>query len=203
MVLRFIAILLAGYAQTEALFTGPVPAEVPTFRVTLGSAPPFHAAIRIDGNWVMDHSVEIKPTQVVDFVPDDPFYTGNASRTLMRNAQIAYEAPAMRRKRLQELWTAQGYAFLNTRSGWRAVKEEDIGRAKRAREMSEVMNHGNRTSSTTLSTTTGTPASENSVRFSPVQMWVIRISILSGAAILLVLIYVFSRQDKGAWTHIN
>lgn len=203
MMMHVIVLLLAGYGQTEALFTGSVPADVPTFEVSLGSAPPFYAAVRIDGNWVMDRSIEIKPTQVVDFVPDDPFYTGNASRTLMRNAHLAYEAPAMRRKRLQELWTAQGYTFLNTASGWRAVKQEDIEKAKRARDMFAALNNTNGSSPTVTSATVETPAPENPKRFSPVLIWAARIGIVSGMVLLLVLIFIWGRQNTKTWTPIE
>ena len=100
------ALLLAGYMQTEALLNGPVPADVPTFKVTLGSGPDFYAGIRINGAWVMDHTHEIKATQVVEFVPDDPFYTGTLNRTMMRNAVVSYEIPAMRKN----VWKSFGQA---------------------------------------------------------------------------------------------
>ena len=92
--------VLSAVSQTDALFTGTVPAEIPTFSVTLSGAAPFYAAMQVGGQWVTDRNQEIKPTQEVEFVPDIPWRTHEVVRTSMRRAAVSYEAPAMRRERL-------------------------------------------------------------------------------------------------------
>lgn len=129
--------VLSAVSQTDALFTGTVPAEIPTFSVTLSGAAPFYAAMQVGGQWVTDRNQEIKSTQEVEFVPDIPWRTHEVVRTSMRRAAVSYEAPAMRRERLAKTWKSMGYTILETASGWSPVKEKDIQLAERAKSMAE------------------------------------------------------------------
>lgn|GEM_PF-785914 len=194
---------LAG--QTDALYAGAVPADVPTFKVTLGTAPAFYAALRVDGDWVLDHRTELKPSQVVDFVPDDPFYTGEPTRKLMRNARVEYEPPAMRRKRLSDMWTSHGYTFLETAAGWRAIKETDIKQAARARDMARTASPAGVPASGQAPDATGTGAGAAPVqpRFSTGVVWSIRAGICAAVVLVLVVIFIFGRREKEEWTRLN
>jgi hypothetical protein len=139
MLFAVITVLLAASTQTDALFTVTMPPpSVPTFEVITEGQSPFFAGMKISGTWVTDYSLEIKPTQNVEFVLDNPFYTATSLSMPMRRAQIKYEPPAMRRARLETIWMQNGYTFLETSSGWRAVKKEDIELAARARNMATV-----------------------------------------------------------------
>ncbi len=134
-----ISLLLAATTQTEALFTdGMPPSDVPTFEVAIGDDPPFFAAVRIGGAWVTDHRTEIRDTQSIELVMDSPFYTAAPFSVPMRRATLKYEAPAMRRARLEELWRENGFTFVETAAGWRPVREADIALAKRAHAMAEA-----------------------------------------------------------------
>ena len=136
MFLAVITVLLAASTQTDALFTVTMPPpSVPTFEVITEGQSPFFAGMKTGGAWVTDYSMEIKPTQNVEFVLDNPFYTATSLSMPMRRAQIKYEPPAMRRARLEKIWTENGYTFLETSSGWKAVRTEDIELATRARKM--------------------------------------------------------------------
>ena len=191
-------------AQTDALYAGAVPADVPTFKVTLGSAPAFYAALRVDGAWLLDHRTELKSSQVIDFVPDDPFYVGEPSRTLMRNAHVEYEPPAMRRKRLSETWASHGYTFLETPAGWRAVRATDIEQAARARDMARAASPLANTATSPLDATeTGTGNAPARKRFSTGVVWSIRAGICLAVALVLGIIFVFGRREKGEWTSLN
>ena len=53
----------------------------------------------------------------------------------MRRAQIKYEPPAIRRARIKNIWSENGYTFLSTASGWKAIRKQDIELAERARKM--------------------------------------------------------------------
>ena len=139
MLFEVIAVLLVVVTQTDALFTVTMPPpDVPTFEVVIAGEEPFFAGVRINGTWVTDYSTEIKPTQNVEFVLDSPFYTAGSLSMPMRRAQIKYEPPAMRRARLESIWIANGYTFLDTASGWKAIRKEDIELAERARKMAEM-----------------------------------------------------------------
>lgn len=136
MLFAVISVLLTASTQTDALFTITMPPpSVPTFEVITEGQSPFFAGMKISGAWVTDYSLEIKPTQNVEFVLDNPFYTATSLFMPMRRAQIKYEPPAMRRARLEKIWTENGYTFLETSSGWKAIRTEDIELAARARNM--------------------------------------------------------------------
>lgn len=203
MVPQILILLIAAAAQTDVLFAGPVPAEVPTFEVTLGTRAPFHAGLRIDGHWVHDHGTEIPPTTVVDFVPDTPFYSGAPSRTLMRNAHLVYEPPAMRRKRLEDLWDSLGYTFLETTSGWRRVRKEDLELAQRAQELAQAADTVQQTAKgkSPVSKTASTAAQKT--RFGPGLIWLYRAGILLSAVLLLVLIFVFGSRHNTRWQRLE
>lgn len=203
MLLHQVLVLLAVIAQTDALYAGAVPADVPTFNVTLGSAPPFYAALRIGSAWVMDHRTEIKPTQVVEVIRDDPFHAGEPNRTLMRNIQTVYEPPAMRRKRLQEVWGLHGYTFLETASGWRAVLETDVQKANRAREMAKAVSTSTGAPIDAPSAVTAKEPPAAATRFSANLLWLARAGIVAAVALLLGLIYFFGRSEKSPWTRLN
>ncbi|HOC68899.1 MAG: hypothetical protein BWX80_01828 [Candidatus Hydrogenedentes bacterium ADurb.Bin101] len=204
MVLQVLGIILIAAAQTDALYAGPVPAEVPTFEVTIGNTPPFFAALQIDGYWVSDHSTEIKPNLVVDFVPDGPGYVGEPSRTLMRNAKVVYEPPAMRRKRLEEMWDALGYTFLETTSGWRRIREEDLHLAERARRMAEAAAKGAASfASEGLAANHNSPGTGPTAPGRPVTAWLYRTGILLITIILLWLIYFLGTRRTRPWQRLQ
>lgn len=139
MLFAVITALLFSATRTDALFTVTMPPpDVPTFEVTIAGDAPFFAGIRINGTWITDYSAEIKPTEKVEFVVDSPFYTTAPFSVTMRHAQIKYEAPAMRRARLETIWTGNGYVFLDTASGWKPIRKEDIELAQRARKMADI-----------------------------------------------------------------
>ena len=131
--------VMAALSQADALFTGTVPAEIPTFSVSISGSAPFYAAMRIGGEWVRDRNQEIKSTQEVEFVPDIPGRTAEVVRSSMRRAEINYEAPAMRRERLANIWKSMGYVMMETAAGWSPVKEEDIQLADRSQTRLEEL----------------------------------------------------------------
>lgn len=128
-------ILFSAASRNEALFTGTVPINVPTFKVTTSTGETFHAAIRSNGQWVLDQNPDLKPTENPEFVPDIPFYQGQPRKLLIRNVTIEYELPQKRRNRLEETWKQMEYTFLETSAGWMPIKNTDIQLAERARAM--------------------------------------------------------------------
>ena len=201
MILHLFCILLAAATQRDALFTGAVPATVPTFVVTVGSGPPVYAGLRVDGQWVTDHRTEFKSTQVVELVPDTPLYAGEPTRTLFRNVELVYEAPAMRRTRLEEIWTSQGYTFLETSAGWRAVKKTDIHLAERARELMRLSAESPATAM--LTPTVTTPSESGQPESGTGLLWSARLGIPAAALIFLALLYRFWGREKDGWSRIE
>lgn len=203
MTVLLLFILAAAATQTDALFTGVVPAEAPTFEVTMtGARQPFYAALRLEGQWVLDHRMEIRPEQVIELVPDIPYYTGEITRTMMRNATLVYEAPAMRRKRLHDLWTSMGYTFLETKSGWQAVKEEDIQLAKRAQEMADnsIFTPSSQALAAATASSQHPVSNENSL--SPAKLWSMRIGIILLGLLALAATYILARKKGDSWNRV-
>ncbi len=135
MTLSLLLALLGAATQTDALFTNTPPANVPTFEVSMRGSEPFYAAVRIGGQWLMEHSKEIPQNQELEIVPDAPNYHHGSLRAHRMSVKLRYEAPAMRRSRLEQQWKSQGYDFLETSAGWQPVKIEEMELSNRAREM--------------------------------------------------------------------
>ena len=131
--------LSVAVIQPDAFFSeGMPPVNVPTFEVIFDDSPPFFAAIKIEGEWVSDHRLDIRPSQTIELVADTPFYRAAPFFVTKRRVQLNYEAPAMRRHRLENIWRTHGYTFVETSSGWKPVKETDAFLADRARAMAEA-----------------------------------------------------------------
>ncbi|HDP34123.1 MAG TPA: hypothetical protein ENN29_03320 [Candidatus Hydrogenedentes bacterium] len=131
--------LMAAASQTDALYTRNMPPpDVPTFEVTVKGEAPFFAGLQVDGQWLTDHSIEIEPMAMVVVVVDSPFYDAAPFSIRRKEIALRYEAPAKRRMRLENMWKSNGYTFLETASGWKAVKEADILLAERAKRMTEA-----------------------------------------------------------------
>lgn len=141
--IAFLLFLTAQTAQAEALFSGPVPADVPTFQVIHRGGEPYYAGLKVDGKWVQDRNAEFRASQEVDIVLDSPGTNQDAVRTTFRNLQIKYETPVMRRNRLEKAWEARGYSFRETANGRIPVLQEDAAYAERARNMVAAVRSGN------------------------------------------------------------
>lgn len=131
--------LLAQTSQTDALFSGAVPQDVPTFRVSEKGGAPLYAGLKVDGAWVRESSTDFKPTQEVEVFPDIPGGPQESYRTLGRRLEITYETGAMRRERLRKTWEDLGYVFRETPGGWRPILKDDADHADRARNLVEAV----------------------------------------------------------------
>ena len=131
--------LLAQASQTDALFSGAVPQDVPTFRVSEKGGASLYAGLKVDGAWVRDSGVDFAPTQEVEVHPDTPWAPQEPYRTLVRRLEIAYETGAVRRERLRTSWEGMGYVFRETPAGWRPILKDDADHADRARALVEAV----------------------------------------------------------------
>lgn len=131
--------LLAQTSQTDALFSGAVPQDVPTFRVSEKGGAPLYAGLKVDGAWVRDSGADFKPTQEIEVYPDTPWSAQEPYRTLGRRLEITYETGAMRRERLRKTWEDLGYVFRETPAGWRPILKDDADHADRARGLVEAV----------------------------------------------------------------
>lgn len=131
--------LLAQTSQTDALFSGAVPQDVPTFHVREKGGPPLYAGLKVDGVWVRESGTDFGPTQQIEVYPDTPWAGQEPYRTLGRRLEITYETGAMRRERLRKTWEDLGYVFRETPGGWRPILKDDADHADRARGLVEAV----------------------------------------------------------------
>ncbi|MBW7864945.1 MAG: hypothetical protein GX580_17560 [Candidatus Hydrogenedens sp.] len=133
--IALLLMLTVQAAQSDALFSGSVPADVPTFQIIQRGREPYYAGLKVDGKWVQDRNAEFKPSQEVDIFMDTPWQAQEPLRTTCRNLEVKYETPVMRRNRLEKSWEARGYIFRETANGRIPVLQEDAAYAERARNM--------------------------------------------------------------------
>lgn len=131
--------LLAQTSQTDALFAGAVPQDVPTFRVSEKGGTPLYAGLKVDGAWVRESGTDFAPTQEIEVYADTPWSAQEPYRTLGRRLEITYETGAMRRERLRKTWEDLGYVFRETPGGWRPILKDDADHADRARSLVEAV----------------------------------------------------------------
>lgn len=131
--------LLAQTSQTDALFAGAVPQDVPTFRVSEKGGTPLYAGLKVDGAWVRESGTDFAPTQEIEVYADTPWSVQEPYRTLGRRLEITYETGAMRRERLRKSWEDLGYVFRETPGGWRPILKDDADHADRARGLVEAV----------------------------------------------------------------
>lgn len=191
MMLGLVITLLGAASQSDALFSGPVPREAPTFEVVISGQTPFHAGIRIGGQWVTDRSMDIKPTQTIECVPDIPLYSYQPVEILKRHVTLNYEAPAMRRARLERQWEELGYTIIETAAGWRPVKKDDILLAERARQLASAEPPVIETPAADAH-----PATETAgARWSPAMLLTVRITIImAGVVVAFLIVWLMLRR---------
>lgn len=197
--LGYLLPLIAAATQTEALYTGTLPMNVPTFEVTMSGVEPFFAGMQLNGTWVMDHGDDLSPTQQIDFIPDIPYASLQPIRALKRNVSIKYEMPAMRRERLQKFWNENGYTFIEAPKGWIPVKQQDIALAERARTMA---------SGTVAAYRYETPSAQNlplakGDSVSPTSLHAIRAAVILAGLIVMGIAAAIVLRRKQEWTPLE
>jgi hypothetical protein len=128
--------LLCVVSASNGPFLGSVPENVPTFKINFSNdATDYYGALRTDTGWLMDAAGPGPDLKRAEIVFDTPWAPRENVKTMLSRVHMDSEAPALRRKRLEEGWAAAGYVFLATAQGERPVLKTDIELAKRARDM--------------------------------------------------------------------
>lgn len=135
-----VALLLCGTAgaQAGAAFFGAIPENVPTYRLSTESGATVSAGLWSAGAWYTDAPEALPAGRAgVQYFPDTPWDGRTELQRLSRTAELTPEAPPMRRKRLEDGWTAAGFTFVSTAAGQIPVRKVDIELAKQAAAQAE------------------------------------------------------------------
>lgn len=120
--------------------TGEVPPNVPTFNITLTDGTSIIGAFFHDGDWEREPGGPAAGVSRVDIVHDTPWAPDRLDGVRRgRILRIDYEAPALRRARLEKGWTNAGFEMMDTPSGRMPVHKSEREYARRAREMAEAV----------------------------------------------------------------
>lgn len=130
-------VLVFGPALAQ---TSDVPPDVPTFNITLTDGTVIIGGLFHDGGWEEDPSGPGTGVSRLDIVYDTPWAPDRLESVRRgRILRIDYEAPALRKARLEKGWTNAGFEMIDTPSGRMPVHKSEREYARRAREMAEAV----------------------------------------------------------------
>ncbi len=132
-----IVILSSNFGAQD--FYGEVPENIPTFLIkTQREQSEFYGGIIIQNQWLNDTSIPELKNKAVEIVVDTPWETPQLHRReLGHRIEISYEAPVLRKKRLEEGWKKAGYVILDTPNGKRVIKDTVYKQALQAIDMAQ------------------------------------------------------------------
>jgi len=127
-------------AADETWFYGEVPSTAATFKITFASQEAdFYGGILVEENWLQDEASLSAEVKRVEIVFDTPWAPQPHLKEFRSKIQLDYEAPVLRKKRLEQGWDAADFEFLETAEGRRPYKRQEIEYARRAREMAAAV----------------------------------------------------------------
>lgn len=135
----FLSIIILSSNFGAYNFYGEVPENVPTFLIKIQrEQSEFYAGIIIQNQWLNDASVPELKNKMVEVVADTPWETPQLHRREAgHRLEISYEAPALRKKRLEEGWKKAGYVILDTPNGKKVIKDTVYKQALQAIDMAQ------------------------------------------------------------------
>ena len=120
-------------------FYGEVPENIPTFLIKIQrDQSEFYGGIVIQNQWLNNTSIPELKNKAVEIVVDTPWETPQLHRReLGHRLEISYEAPVLRKKRLEDSWKKAGYIVLDTPYGKKVIKNTVYKQALQAIEMAQ------------------------------------------------------------------
>ncbi len=181
-------------------FYGEIPENIPTFLIKIQrEQAEFYGAIIVQGQWLDNASIPELKSKSVEIIMDTPWETPQIRRReLGHRLEVSYEAPVLRKKRLEEGWKKAGYVLLDTPQGKKAMRETLYKQALQSIEMAQSIYQQNQPPEL-LYTPAGVELSSNPPRVSFIKQWILHILIIiTGIACLSFIIWKFllSHQDS-------
>lgn len=127
-------------AAGDTSFYGEVPSTASTFKINFSSRDgDFYGGILVEGNWLQDEASLGADVKRIEIVFDTPWAQQPHLKEFRSKIQLDYEAPVLRKKRLEQGWDTADFAFIDTAEGRRPYKRQEIDYARRAREMAATV----------------------------------------------------------------
>ncbi len=181
---------LSNGAQT---FYGEIPENIPTFLIKIQrEQSEFYGGIIIQGQWVDNASLPELKSKSVEIVIDTPWETPQIHRReLGHRIELSYEAPVLRKKRLEEGWKKAGYVLLDNPQGKKVLKESIYKQALQAIEMAQSVYQQSQPPEL-LYSPSGIELDSNTNRNTFIKQWIFHILIVvSGVLCLSFIIWKF------------
>ncbi|MGC8845310.1 MAG: hypothetical protein ACP5QY_05630 [Candidatus Hydrogenedens sp.] len=181
---------LINGAQT---FYGEVPENIPTFLIKIQrEQSEFYGGIIVQGQWVDNASLPELKSKSVEIVVDTPWETPQIHRReLGHRIELSYEAPVLRKKKLEDGWKKAGYVLLDNPQGKKVIKETTYKQALQAIEMAQSIYQQNQPPEL-LYSPSGVAFDSNTNKNTFMKQWIFHILIVvSGILCLSFIIWKF------------
>lgn len=180
--------LLAASPVAPCIFTGTVPEDTPTFRITGANGEADWAAVRMGDEWATSVAEITAFRGGIRLNFDTPWMPRPEAQEVASRWQFVYETPVVRKERLLQGWESAGYTFVETaqQECWPVLKTE-LALAERARAMSAPASPAATAESTEIPLPpvdgVSTPAKPGFL-----QQWGMHLGILAMGAVLLAIV---------------
>ena len=134
-----IVLCVSATSAADPLY-GAVPEDVPTFDAEVSGMEKAYVAIRLKNDWYRGTAEPEDSASQIDIVYDTPWEPREPFKVLRIDVEsLDYQAPALRRSRLESGWREAGYRFVETPQGRRPIHTREIEYAKRAQALEEAL----------------------------------------------------------------
>jgi len=203
-------IALMGVSATAEAFYGPVPQNVPVFRVTITEAQGArereeYAGVKVGGEWLQNTTSSLAPGARLELIFDTPWDTSRGVESIRYSAdrvKLESRTGRLRDLRLEEGWRAAGYVLVDSANSRIPVLESELALAHRAAEMEERLLAARELPDDYRPAAGGAVSESGAGGPGLVQQWGLHLSILFGAIVLLVLIGKFLIFDNSGWEQV-
>ncbi|GEM_PF-1193328 len=132
-------IILLYFSHGTQTFYGEIPENIPTFLIRIQrEQSEFYGGIIVQGQWLDNTSIPELKSKSVEIVIDTPWETPQIHRReLGHRIEVSYEAPVLRKKRLEEGWKKAGYVLLDSFQGKKVIRDITYKQALQAMEMAQ------------------------------------------------------------------
>lgn len=132
---------LIAQAADPGMYSGAVPADVPTWRIVYEDGNEYFVGLRLGNEWYAENVFDLSPGQQITVVLDEPWNQDWTFNTMARKISSPMrETEVLRKARLEKGWRQAGYELITSDEGViKPVPQGATQQAQRARQMSAAV----------------------------------------------------------------